>query len=192
MQTYRGEGFSDNNMSEEAAINVRSSSSGASTDELNQPQQQQEQYNSTNSCTIEKNNGSCKQSVPRRNDTYTKVEYWDERFQMEEEYDWYCSYADVSHQIAPFLKQNSSRILMLGCGNSKFSEELYHSGYPNIVNIDYSRTVIHQMRLRHQDKPSMEWKESQNIPLLILSLFCLFSLPMFFFCLSVYLSLFFC
>jgi len=33
-------------------------------------------------------------------------------------------------------------ILMVGCGNSKVSEQMYEVGYKNIVNIDISPTVI--------------------------------------------------
>lgn len=31
---------------------------------------------------------------------------------------------------------------MLGCGNSKLSEQMYEAGYHNIVNIDISDSVI--------------------------------------------------
>jgi hypothetical protein len=127
------------------------SSSSSSSKELEHHTHQQE-----GSTTEKKKN--CKQHIPRKNDVYTKVEYWNERFQIEEEYDWYCSYSDVAHQITPFL-HHQSKILILGCGNSKFSEDLYHGGYPNIVNIDYSTVVIQQMKRRHLDKPTMKWKE---------------------------------
>jgi hypothetical protein len=133
------------------------SSSNSSKELEDHTHQQEEQCNATKGSTTEKKK-SCKQHIPRKNDVYTKVEYWNERFQTEEEYDWYCSYSDVAHQIMPFLHQHS-RILILGCGNSKFSEDLYHGGYPNIVNIDYSSIVIQQMQLRHQDKPTVKWKE---------------------------------
>ena len=35
---------------------------------------------------------------------------------------------------------------MLGCGNSKLSEQMYEDGYTNILNVDISPTVIEQMR----------------------------------------------
>ncbi|KAH0582790.1 hypothetical protein H2248_010700 [Termitomyces sp. 'cryptogamus'] len=47
---------------------------------------------------------------------------------------------------------------MLGCGNSKLSEEMWDDGYKNIVNIDYSPVVVEQMRRRHEVfRPEMEW-----------------------------------
>jgi 2-polyprenyl-3-methyl-5-hydroxy-6-metoxy-1,4-benzoquinol methylase len=31
---------------------------------------------------------------------------------------------------------------MIGCGNSKLSQQMYDEGYKNIINIDISPTVI--------------------------------------------------
>ena len=39
-----------------------------------------------------------------------------------------------------------AKILMLGCGNSKLSEQMYDDGYLNLVNIDISESVINQMK----------------------------------------------
>lgn len=146
-------------MSETATKGGAECNSSSSKELEHNSYRQDGQGYATNASTTEKKKKSCKQYIPRNNDAYTKVDYWNERFQVEEAYDWYCSYSDVAHQITPFLHHHS-RILILGCGNSKFSEDLYHGGYPNIVNIDYSSIVVQQMELRHQDKPSMEWKES--------------------------------
>lgn len=33
-------------------------------------------------------------------------------------------------------------ILMVGCGNSKLSQQMFEAGYKKIVNIDISPTVI--------------------------------------------------
>jgi len=50
---------------------------------------------------------------------------------------------------------------MLGCGNSRLSQEMWDDGYKNIVNVDYSSIVIQQMRRRHQStRPEMEWHEA--------------------------------
>jgi EEF1A lysine methyltransferase 4 len=34
------------------------------------------------------------------------------------------------------------RILVLGCGNAEFSEDLYDAGYKNVINVDISSVVI--------------------------------------------------
>ncbi|CAN5951111.1 unnamed protein product [Sphagnum jensenii] len=47
---------------------------------------------------------------------------------------------------------------MLGCGNSKLSEQMFDAGYHNIVNIDISESVIDQMRKINDGKgKKMEW-----------------------------------
>ena len=39
------------------------------------------------------------------------------------------------------LKENS-RVLHVGCGNSQLGEQMLHSGFVDVVNIDYSEVVI--------------------------------------------------
>lgn len=39
-------------------------------------------------------------------------------------FDWFKSYNDVAHIFREAVPDKSSRILMLGCGNSKLSEEV--------------------------------------------------------------------
>lgn len=49
---------------------------------------------------------------------------------------------------------------MLGCGNSKLSEDMWEDGYRNIVNTDYSGVLVEKMKQRHgQVRPEMEWHE---------------------------------
>jgi len=47
---------------------------------------------------------------------------------------------------------------MLGCGNSKLSENMYDDGFQNIVNVDYSDVLIDRMRKEHEnERPHMQW-----------------------------------
>lgn len=47
---------------------------------------------------------------------------------------------------------------MLGCGNSKLSQDMWDDGYRNIVNVDYSPVVIDAQRTLHAaSRPEMEW-----------------------------------
>jgi hypothetical protein len=39
-------------------------------------------------------------------------------------FDWFKTYADVADVIRKLIPNKDARILMLGCGNSKFSEDV--------------------------------------------------------------------
>ncbi|KAF7309177.1 Methyltransf-25 domain-containing protein [Mycena kentingensis (nom. inval.)] len=75
-------------------------------------------------------------------------------------FDWFKSYADIAPLLQELIPSKDARILMLGCGNSTLSQDMYDDGYRNIVNVDYSSVVIEQMRSRNAEKrPDMEWIE---------------------------------
>ncbi|TFK74971.1 S-adenosyl-L-methionine-dependent methyltransferase [Pluteus cervinus] len=101
--------------------------------------------------------------LPGKNEQYSTKEYWDERYTQENaeaDFDWFKSYADLAPYIHDLIPNKSARILMLGCGNSKLSEEMWEDGYRNIVNIDYSSVVVQKMRERHKvSRPEMSWLE---------------------------------
>ena len=42
----------------------------------------------------------------------------------DESFDWFKSYADLADILHGLIPEESSRILMLGCGNSKLSEDV--------------------------------------------------------------------
>jgi hypothetical protein len=111
---------------------------------------------------------------------FSRMEYWDRRFQVEgidTTYDWYCGFdqletlftqprdvsapfslgaAAVADQGTPVLRRDS-RIMMVGCGNSPFSADMYDKGFTSIVNVDYAPTVIAQMQEKYKGKVGMTW-----------------------------------
>jgi ubiquinone/menaquinone biosynthesis C-methylase UbiE len=50
------------------------------------------------------------------------------------------------------------KILIVGCGNANFSEDLYDAGYKNIWNIDISKVVIDQMAKRNFCRKRMKYE----------------------------------
>nr|XP_006128863.2 methyltransferase-like protein 13 [Pelodiscus sinensis] len=51
-----------------------------------------------------------------------------------------------------------SQVLVVGCGNSELSEQMYDVGYQDIMNVDISEVVIKQMRERNADRrPKMSF-----------------------------------
>ncbi|KAG8760869.1 hypothetical protein FRC14_001428 [Serendipita sp. 396] len=91
--------------------------------------------------------------LPKTNDE-------DERYTSDDGvFDWFKSFKDIEDYFGTLISDKSASILMLGCGNSTLSEEMYEAGYTNIVNIDYSAVVIEKMKLRNEDRPLMRWLE---------------------------------
>lgn len=91
---------------------------------------------------------------------YGDKDYWDKRYlkQDKKTFDWLEDFSSLRPLIEKFVKKNN-QILMLGCGNSKLSEDMYDFGYHNILNIDISTVVIDQMKERNQEqRPFMTWK----------------------------------
>jgi SAM-dependent methyltransferase len=91
------------------------------------------------------------------NSVFKKKDYWEERFQSEDSYEWLVSFDHVRSRLETFVKA-SDKILVLGCGNSPFSNNLYDAGFENIVNIDFSAVVIEKMAIENAEKrPKMQW-----------------------------------
>ena len=86
--------------------------------------------------------------LPAHNSVYKEQSYWDQRFRAEESYDWLSTFADIRALLEPAIRP-SHRILLIGCGNSTLSADMYDAGYTNLVNIDYSAVVIDRMRQQH-------------------------------------------
>uniref|UniRef100_A0A0D9WG55 Methyltransferase type 11 domain-containing protein n=1 Tax=Leersia perrieri TaxID=77586 RepID=A0A0D9WG55_9ORYZ len=101
-----------------------------------------------------------------RSNDYGAATYWDARYSSPsstggsgggrggEFFDWYQTYP----ALRPLLRARlptSSRMLMLGCGNSLLSEDMVKDGYEEVVNIDISSVVIEQMREKHVDIPQL-------------------------------------
>ena len=94
--------------------------------------------------------------LPKENTSYKLKEYWDTRFSKEETFEWCKSYGDFKDLLCKHVRK-SDRILMLGCGNSMLSEDMYNDGYRNIVNIDFSSIVVNNMKRKCQGLVDMEW-----------------------------------
>ncbi|PBK72505.1 S-adenosyl-L-methionine-dependent methyltransferase [Armillaria solidipes] len=101
-------------------------------------------------------------NLPEKNEQYGTKDYWDQRYQAESDvrsFDWFKKYSDIADLLRELIPDKTSKVLMLGCGNSTLSEDMYDDGYKNIVNVDYSSVVIEQMQKRHgTDRPEMEWR----------------------------------
>ena len=75
---------------------------------------------------------------------YGDPQYWDKRYKNNEGsmFDWLEDYNSLKPLVADLVKSPDAKILILGCGNANFSEDLYDDGYTNVYNIDISSVVI--------------------------------------------------
>eukprot|EP00658_Telonema_sp_P-2_P033213 TRINITY_DN24424_c0_g1_i2.p1 TRINITY_DN24424_c0_g1~~TRINITY_DN24424_c0_g1_i2.p1 ORF type:complete len:274 (-),score=86.85 TRINITY_DN24424_c0_g1_i2:112-933(-) len=82
-------------------------------------------------------------------DRYATAEYWDNRYQVsgEEVYDWHHTFDGLSPLLVQVLKPEH-KILVLGCGNATFSEDMHAAGFEQVTNVDISRVCIEKMRAR--------------------------------------------
>ena len=96
-------------------------------------------------------------AIPRSNETYKSKEYWDERFANELHYEWLETFSTLKEHIITLLNPNHS-ILVIGCGNSNLSSDMYDAGFHNITSLDYSQVVISNLEKCHSSsRPEMQW-----------------------------------
>ncbi|WVZ98393.1 hypothetical protein U9M48_043846 [Paspalum notatum var. saurae] len=109
--------------------------------------------------------GECKSN------DYGAAAYWDARYSSGSPasnaagggfFDWYQTYP----ALRPLLRARvpaSSRVLMLGCGNSLLSVDMAKDGYEDIVNVDISSVVIEQMREKHNEIPQLRCNMQMDV-----------------------------
>lgn len=78
---------------------------------------------------------------PQTTAEYLEKSYWDQRFQNEEHYDWFKDLGRFRHLLLPQLNP-SDRILVLGCGNSSMTMNLWREGFKDICSIDLSEVHL--------------------------------------------------
>ena len=73
---------------------------------------------------------------------YGESWYWDNRYSNEPgPFDWYQKYQTLAPIINLYVPRDH-RILVVGCGNSAFSEGMVDDGYRDVINNDISTMVI--------------------------------------------------
>uniref|UniRef100_A0A8C5KKM5 EEF1A lysine methyltransferase 4 n=1 Tax=Jaculus jaculus TaxID=51337 RepID=A0A8C5KKM5_JACJA len=99
-------------------------------------------------------------AIPQRNLEYCEVQYWDQRYKGSADlspYEWFGDFSSFRALLEPELLPED-RILVLGCGNSALSYELFLGGFPNVTSVDYSPVVIAAMQARYSHVPSLCWE----------------------------------
>uniref|UniRef100_A0A6J0VF19 EEF1A lysine methyltransferase 4 n=1 Tax=Pogona vitticeps TaxID=103695 RepID=A0A6J0VF19_9SAUR len=95
---------------------------------------------------------------PESNAQYRDRGFWESRYRVEgaEPAEWFGGLECFREQLEAELKPGD-RILVLGCGNSALSYDLFRLGYTDITNIDYSEACIVSMRDHYAHCPGLQW-----------------------------------
>lgn len=73
---------------------------------------------------------------------YGSIAYWDNRYQSEDYlFDWYQKWAGVKEIIKKEVSK-TDKILIVGCGRSRLSEEMSKDGYTDILSTDASQVCV--------------------------------------------------
>ncbi|XP_052404557.1 EEF1A lysine methyltransferase 4 isoform X2 [Carassius gibelio] len=94
--------------------------------------------------------------LPDSNVRYKDVDYWNERYRTEESFEWFGDFTKFDHLLRQHVGTEEN-ILMLGCGNSALSYDMYRAGYTSITNVDYSNVCVESMAERHKDCAQLSW-----------------------------------
>ncbi len=96
-----------------------------------------------------------KQNVYSR-EQYAKANFWEDRYvQNGGFFDWYAEFPQLNPVFKEYGIENDDKVLMVGCGNSKLSGQMFKNGYSNVINIDISPSVIAQMK---EQFPDLVWQ----------------------------------
>jgi len=96
---------------------------------------------------------------PKNNKEYSTKVYWDWRYTKDQgDYDWFQGCYDAAKKLVVTYIRPGDSVLQLGCGNSKFSEDIYDhfNGNVDITNNDFSDVVIASMKSKTATK-KMKW-----------------------------------
>ena len=113
--------------------------------------------------------------LPKAADEFRSPEYWDQFFDKvgNEAFEWfvcscvsnepkfylcrYSDFVDLASILCKYIKPRDE-VLVIGCGNSTLSSDLYDTGLNNISNIDLSEKVIKQMKKQNEKtREKMKW-----------------------------------
>merc|ERR1711907_807875 len=102
---------------------------------------------------------SPEEQPPKKQMSFADPNYWEVRYNETqfEQYDWYLKWLGLKNLLAPVLS-TESQVLVVGCGSSSLSEEMYAEGYTNITNIDRCDVLVDSMAGKNQDKAAMRYQ----------------------------------
>uniref|UniRef100_A0A671KL87 eEF1A lysine and N-terminal methyltransferase n=1 Tax=Sinocyclocheilus anshuiensis TaxID=1608454 RepID=A0A671KL87_9TELE len=99
--------------------------------------------------------------LPRTAEEFSSADYWERFFRKrgEKAFEWYGDYNSLCGVLHKYFKPRD-KVLVVGCGNSELSEQLYDVGYHQLTNIDISETVVSHMNQRNAEhRPDLTFQQ---------------------------------
>ncbi|CAM9227135.1 unnamed protein product [Heterosigma akashiwo] len=91
--------------------------------------------------------------------SYATRSYWDDFYKANSDtYEWFLEYNDLQSSLNTKVPKEH-QIIMLGCGNSNLTIDMYNNGWKSISNVDYSPLVIEQMAAKHKGIGDLSWHQ---------------------------------
>ncbi|KAF5303179.1 hypothetical protein FQA39_LY10092 [Lamprigera yunnana] len=97
--------------------------------------------------------------LPKTHHEFSQKDYWEDFFKKRgaKAFEWYGEYPELCGHLHKYIKVKDN-VLVVGCGNSSLSSDLYDVGYKNVTNIDISEVVIRQMlNLHEKERPQLKY-----------------------------------
>ncbi|XP_044290576.1 EEF1A lysine methyltransferase 4 [Varanus komodoensis] len=96
--------------------------------------------------------------LPDSNARYRERSFWESRYRDEgaDPTEWFGGLECFREQLETALNPGD-RILVLGCGTSALSYDLFQLGYADVTSIDYSGTCISSMQSCYAHCPGLHW-----------------------------------
>ncbi|KAJ1461207.1 hypothetical protein M885DRAFT_508072 [Pelagophyceae sp. CCMP2097] len=102
---------------------------------------------------------------------YGEPYYWEARYDAERalhgahhHFEWYCTLEDLWPILQTYvgpetLRDDTARLLVVGCGTSKVAEDCHSRGLRNVLSIDVSKTVVNFMQARYEGTAGLAFSQ---------------------------------
>ena len=90
---------------------------------------------------------------------FHECQFWDRFYATRggEAFEWYGSWADIAPLVDAVVGDRAAPLLVLGCGNSTLSEDMSGAGFTSVTSMDYSESVIDEMKRKTAGAVGMQW-----------------------------------
>ncbi|CAL8256197.1 unnamed protein product [Merluccius merluccius] len=99
--------------------------------------------------------------LPRSAEEFSSSDYWERFFRKrgDKSFEWYGDYHQLCGVLHKYIK-TQDQVLVVGCGNSELSEQMYDVGYKRLTNVDLSETVVAHMTQRNAGRrPGLAFRQ---------------------------------